>query len=170
MSIVKEKENPANGTLELPKGYRPLSSAQLRLEVPEKKGFHRHWFRGTPARLARALQAGYRYVDPSEVDINNFDLAGDSKEAGSTDLGTRVSVTSGDDVTANGQPTRMYLMECPEQIWQHAQGILEKEVDQVADALKGGKVGVNGSGETRDDVSKRYLKDGKTPSLFHRRT
>lgn len=168
-SVTKEKENPANGALELPKGYKPMSSAQLRLEVPEKSGWHRHWFRGTPQRLQRAQQAGYRYVDPADVDVNNFDLAGDSKKSGSTDLGTRISVSSGEGFSESGQPTRMYLMECPNELYKYAQSFLEKDIDKVAETLRGGKVGEKGSGETVDDASKRYLKKGSESSLFHKR-
>jgi hypothetical protein len=168
-SATKEKENPANAKLELPKGYKPMSSAQLRLEVPDKKGWHRHWFRGTPQRLQRAQQAGYRFVDSSEVDINNFDLAGDSNGTGSTDLGTRISVVSGDGNNNENQPTRLYLMECPEELYKYAQSILEKTVDSVAETLRGGKVGATGSGETSDDASKRYLKKGSETSLFQKR-
>lgn len=167
---IKEKANPANAPLELPKGYKPMSTGQLRLEVPEKLGWHRHWFRGTPGRLARAIQAGYRYVDAEDCDINNFDLAGDSTEGGSTDLGTRVSVVSGEGSDERGQATRMYLMECPDAIWQHAQKILGAEVDAVAEALRGGKIGAGKNGETQYDVSKRYLKEGKVPSLFQPRS
>lgn len=165
----KENPNPANKPLELPKGYKPMSSAMLRLEVPKKDGYHRHWFRGTPQRLQRAQQAGYHFVDPSDVDVNNFDLAGDSSKSGSTDLGTRISVTSGDDSGTPGQPTRLYLMECPQELYEYAQKVLEKEVDLVVETLRGGKVGAKGSGETSDDAAKRYLKKGSESSLFHKR-
>jgi hypothetical protein len=165
-----EKENPASASPKLPKGYKPLSSGVLRLEVPEKEGWHRHWFRGSPGRLNRAHQAGYRYVDPEDVDMNNFDIAGDSTNSGSTDLGSRVSVVSGDDVTVNGQASRMYLMECPQELFVYAQSLLEKEVDSTAEALRGGLVGAGQAGETRQDVSKRYFKGGKVPSLFNKKS
>lgn len=165
----KDKQNPANEPLTLPKGYKPMSTGTLRLEVPQKDGWHMHWFRGTPARIARAQQAGYTFVDPSEVDTNNFDIAGDSKESGSTDLGSRVSVAAGD-YAENGQTSRMYLMKCPQQLFEHAQGILEKQIDTIAESLRGGTIGKGASGETQRDVSLRYLKDGKVPSLFQKRT
>lgn len=165
----EKKTNPASEAMELPKGYRPMSVGQLRLEVPEKNGWHRHWFRGTSSRLARAQQAGYRFVDPEEVDPNNFDLAGDSESGGSTDLGTRVSVISGDEAGKDGQPGRLYLMECPDHIFVHAQGILQETVDNIAEQIKGGTVGIGQTGENRKDMSQRYLKDGKTPSLFNRK-
>lgn len=166
----KEKANPSNKPLELPKGYKPMSVGQLRLEVPEKPGYHRHWFRGTAGRLARAQKAGYTFVDEKDCDVNNFDLAGDSKAAGSTDLGSRVSVVSGDGAGTDGQATRMYLMECPDELYKYAQSMLEKEIDGVAEALRGGQIGAGTNGETRNDVSKRYLKNGKVPSLFNKQS
>ena len=164
----KEKASPANAPLSLPKGYKPMSSGVLRLEVPEKSGWHRHWFRGTPERLARAQQAGYRFTSPDEVEINSFDVAGDSKGGGSTDLGSRVSVISGDDIGSNGQPGRMYLMECPQEYFEHAQGILQETNDGVAEALRGGNIG--SEKEVGRDANKRYLKDGQVPSLFQKKS
>src|SRR5215510_12826830 len=95
MNKPQQSANPANGELQLPKGYRPMSSGQRRLEVPDKPGWHRHWFRGNAANLNRAQQAGYRFVDPDDISLNDFDLAGSGDSVGS-DMGTRVSVISGD--------------------------------------------------------------------------
>lgn len=167
---MKEQQSPANEKLELPKNYKPMSTATLRLEVPNKPGWHRHWFRGTPGRLARAQQAGYRFVDQEDCDVNNFDLAGDSKAAGSTDLGSRVSVSAGDEGSVEGQAGRMYLMECPEHLFEHSQEILGERLDKIADALKGGMVGAGEKGETSRDVENRYMKNTKSPSLFTKRT
>lgn len=167
---MKEQQSPANEKLELPKNYKPMSTATLRLEVPNKPGWHRHWFRGTPGRLARAQQAGYRFVDQADCDVNNFDLAGDSGAAGSTDLGSRVSVSAGDEGSVEGQAGRMYLMECPEHLFEHSQEILGERLDKIADALKGGMVGAGEKGETSRDVANRYMKNTKSPSLFTKRT
>lgn len=162
---MSTKQNPANAPLELPKGYRPMSVGVRRLEVPDKLGWHRHWFRGTPSNIARAKQAGYTFVDPLDVDLNNFDLAGEDAPGGSTDLGTRVSVISGDDVGNDGQPGRLYLMECPEELYKYAQELLGKQVDRTAEALRGGRVGVGNDGETRVDSANRYIKEMKAPLL-----
>ncbi len=165
---MAEKASPANKKLELPKGYRPLSTGQLRLEVPDKDGWHRHWFRGTSERLARAQQAGYRFVDPDDVDVNNFDIAGDSKSGGSTDLGSRVSVISGDDAGPVGQAGRMYLMECPEELYEYAQSILKERSEGIAEALRGGMLGV-GKYDVGKDASNRYTKNHGPSSLFNKR-
>jgi hypothetical protein len=165
--MSNQNNNPANSKLEIPSDFQPMTSSVLRLEVPKKDGYHRHWFRGNPERIARAQKAGYRFVDSTEVNINNFDLGGDAKVSGSTDLGTRVSVISGDDVDATGQPGKLYLMECPEHLYQLGKKILDERVDDIATALRGGKIGAGAAetGETRADSEKRYVK-GNTPELF----
>jgi hypothetical protein len=167
--MSNEKNNPATGQVQLPKGYRPMSVGQRRLEVPAIEGFHLHWFRGNPSNLHRAHQAGYEFVDPDEVSLNDFDLAGGDEEKG-TDLGSRVSVISGDDVGVNGQPGRLYLMKCPLVLYQYSQRLLGDQVDTVVDALKGGKVGVSQDGqETRSDAQNRYVKEAKS-TLLTRKT
>jgi hypothetical protein len=51
-------------------------------------------------------------------------------------MGTRVSVIRGDDISQNGQPGRLYLMKCPQEIYDYAQGLLAKEVDFSVDAYE----------------------------------
>ena len=158
--MSKNLVNPANTVTEkaIPKDFKPMTQGTLRLEVPEKDGYHRYWFRGDPGRLARAQKAYYRFVDPDEVDINNFDFAGDVKSTGNTDLGTRVSVVTGDDITHGGQPNRLYLMECPIELYEESQRILSERNEEVAAALRGGKMGV-------DEADKAYNKEAP-PNLF----
>lgn len=163
--MPRMKANPANPPLELPKGYKPMSAPTLKLEVPEKPGWHRHWFRGTQGRLAAAQRAGYRFVDPDDCDVVNTDLAGDATAAGSTDLGSRVSVAAGDDA-GSGQAGRLYLMECPEEWYLHSQKLIEKENDRTAETLRGVGIGQGQNGETASDVAHRYTKNTKVPSLF----
>jgi hypothetical protein len=175
--MAEVKNNPANGSISFPKGYRPMTSATLRLQVPDRDGYHRHWFRGTPERIARAQQAGYSFVNPEDLEegsINNFDLGGDSDATGNTDLGSRVSIISGGELDTTGQPGRMYLMECPLEYFEYAQAIVNESTDDVATALRGGTMGEGRNGEKSSDSSKRYhgfeqpgssLK-GKVPDLF----
>ncbi len=158
--MSKNSVNPANGTTikEIPKDFKPMTTGTLRLEVPQRDGYHRYWFRGDPGRLARARKAYYTFVDPDDVDINNFDLAGDITGTGNTDLGTRVSVVTGDDITHGGQPNRLYLMECPIELYEESQRILAERNEDVASALRGGKMGV-------DELDKAYNKEAP-PNLF----
>ena len=162
------KVNPANEVEGIPVGFRPMTSAVLRLQVPERSGFHRHWFRGTPERINRAMQAGYKFVDDTgeTVNVRSFDLAGDSNKDGNSDLGSRISVISGDDLESNGQPGRLYLMECPNHLYEIGQKILAERNESVAEAIRGGTTGKLESGETSGDVAKRYVK-GTVPDLFN---
>jgi len=163
--MSNENNNPANDVDEIPEGFQPMTSATLRLQVPKKDGWHRHWFRGNPERIARAQKAGYRFVKNDEVSVNNFDLGGDAKASGNTDLGSNVSVISGDDLDTTGQPGRLYLMECPQHLYEISAKILADRNDDVASALRGGKVGAGEMGETTSDVQKRYMK-GQPSDLF----
>lgn len=160
--------NPANEKERgaLPKGYQPMSAGVKKLEVPEREGYHRRWFRGDPNRIARAQRAGYTFVDKEDVELANFDLGGDASESGDTDLGTRVSVIAGDDLDVRGQPGRLYLMECPNHLYEHSRSIVEDRNEDIAEALRGGKIGAGHDDETRYDQDQRYVK-GKVPDLFN---
>jgi len=163
--VTETNPSVAPGDFEIPKDYLPMSSATLRLDTPNIPGYHLHWFRGEPARVARAQRAGYRFVDQDEVDVNNFDLGGDAKSSGNTDLGSRVSLISGDEVDRSGQPTRMYLMKCPNHLYELGQKDLNEQNASLADVLKKGKVGTNANGESPQDASARYTK-GNPSDLF----
>lgn len=160
------KQNPANETKVsvIPDNYIPMSAPVQRLQVPQKEGFRRYWFRGDYNRLQRAQQAGYRFVDQSEVRVNNFDVGGSSTNSGSTDMGTRVSVLTGDEAGADGQPNRLYLMEIPEELYEHGQKLLQERNDSVAQALSSGLIGSDD--ESFADKKTRYAKTG-VPDLFN---
>jgi hypothetical protein len=166
---MSKHQSPANAdeTFVIPADFIPMSMPRERLSVPERPGWHRHWFRGSPDRLARAQEAYYQFVDPATVHTADTDLAGDGS-GGNTDMGTRYSVVAGDDLDNSGQPSRLYLMECREELFQRSQEILAQRNESVATALRGGRIGVGegDSGETNFDASQRYTK-GKVPDLFN---
>lgn len=160
--------NPANETkvTEIPEGYIPMSAPVQRLQVPEKPGFVRYWFRGDYNRLQRAQQAGYRFVHPNDVRVNNMDVAGDSSNSGNTDLGSRVSLVTGDESGPDGQPNRLYLMEIPQELYEYGQTILQQRNDSIAEELRSGLIGSDDSGESSSDKATRYAKTG-VPDLFN---
>lgn len=162
MNTTDKIKNPAN-TPALPDGYKPMTEGHMKLAVPEREGYHRHWFRGDAGRIARARQAGYTHVLAGDTHVNNHDLGGDAKSDGSTDLGSQISITSGG-IAEDGQPERMYLMECPKELFEHAQSILAERNESVAEALRGGLIG--SEKETRGDAQHRYIK-GAVPDLFN---
>lgn len=160
--------NPANikKKFNLPENFQPMSAGIPKLDVPEREGYVRRWFRSDPGRIARAVRAGYTFVDSNDVTLNNFDLGGDAKTSGNTDMGTRVSVISGDEADSTGQPARLYLLECPEEIYEYSRGLIEDRNESIAEALRGGKIGANHDDENDSDVETRYVK-GKVPDLFN---
>lgn len=163
----ESKVNPANTVekRELPANFQPMSAGVKRLEVPERAGYHRRWFRSDPGRIAKAQRAGYTFVDPRDVDLNNHDLGGDAKVSGNTDMGSSlVSVVSGEGLDQTGQPQRLYLMECPIEYYKASQKVLEERNDAVAEALKGNNM-QGSDDETMSDREKRYMK-GQAPALF----
>lgn len=148
------------------KDLQPMSKGVPKLEVPEKEGYVRRWFRGDPGRIQRAMRAGWTFADANEVELNNFDLGGDAKADGNTDLGTRVSVISGDEADSTGQPSRLYLMECPEEVYAYSRGFQADRNESIAEALRGGKIGAGYEGESDEEIdTTRYVK-GAVPDLF----
>jgi hypothetical protein len=158
--------NPANEkeTRVLPEGYRPLSQPSMKLEVPHKKGYHRRWFNGTASRIARAHQAGWTFVDKDEAEVNNFDVGGDAKTDGNTDMGTRVSIISGEDRDKSGQPARMYLMEIPDWLYKRGRQYQQEQNEGIARALREGSVG--DVGEDSDTKHKYVNKKLSKLNLF----
>lgn len=164
---LETKVNPANEveTSVFPKGFQPMSSITQKLEVPERPGYHRRWFRSDPGRIAKAQRAGFRFVSYDEASLVNFDLGGDAKNSGNTDLGTRVSIISGDGADATGQVGRLYLMECPMEFYEVSRKLVEDRNESVAEMLRGGQAGAGGAGESYNDVTKRYSRI-TMPDLF----
>jgi hypothetical protein len=157
-------------------GYIPMSVPRQRLAAPEIPGFHTHWFMGMPDRIHQAMQAGYTWVEQGEVDLANFDLAGDGRPIEGTDLGTRVSAVAGGLYEGTMQPQRLYLMKIPEWLWDHHQKVLGDVNENIAAALRGERPaftttpqeGQSGRGH---DFSHRYQPDPtKKLTLFHKKS
>lgn len=151
----------------------PMSVPVQKLQVPEIPGYHLHWFRGTPDRIARAQQAGYEFVDQEEVILNNLDLGGESAESGNMNMGSRVSVVSGDEIGRDNQPVQLILMKLREELWrQDQEGVVDRS-EQIASALRGGQVGAGmAGGERPGDVATRYIPVGRVQqaaNLFTRK-
>jgi hypothetical protein len=153
----------------------PLSVPQRKLEVPDIPGYYTRWFRGTPQRLAQAERAGFEFVTPDEIQLNNVSVGGDAKKDGNSDLGTRVSVVEGGEIDGVGQAVRMYLMKQKLEYYQQDAALSQKRNDSVADALTAayhqGSVGGPAPGERPEDQAARYVDKArsKVPDLFRRK-
>lgn len=143
----------------------PMSVPVQRLSVPDIPGYHLHWFLGTAERINRALSGGYEFVDEEETTMNDAGLGGTSTRTGNTDLGSRVSVISGQQVT-NGQPVRLILMKLRQELFEEDQLLVEERNDQVVQSLFRGTQGAGGH-----DASHRYVDRDRTniPDFFKRK-
>lgn len=167
-----EPENPANEPGKRERIRAAFALPDLKLSVPPIPGYKLYWFRGEPGRLARAERAGYEYVYSNEVDVNNFDLAGDAFKDGNTDMGERVSLPAQDGVGEDGQYLRLYLMKIKEEYWLEDQAEYEKKrIDPIVAALKAGTTGAGEQGETTGDVAQRYIprRAAPLPEMFTRK-
>ena len=157
--------NPANAPEDFDESqWVPMSAPVARLQIPEKPGYHRHWFRNEPGRIERAQRAGYRFVDASEVSVVNRSLGGAPEEGGNTDLGSRVSVAAGG-IADNGQAMRLYLMECPQHLYKKNLAMLQADTDNTVTALSAGR---GGKDDNPAEGGKTYIR-GDLPSLFKKK-
>lgn len=161
-----EKLNSATSSIAAERRRIPMSVPVLKLETAEIPGYHLHWFNNDAARLQRALDGGYEFVDEREIKLNNVSLGGTSAVSGNTDLGTRVSVVAGQEVGRDGQPARLVLMKIKNEWWEEDRKVLEAKTRQVRDSLLGGMLGAEH--ETGADRQYRYVDKTRTaiPDFF----
>lgn len=166
-SVKSEPANPANvpQTRVTEANRIPMNLPSTKLSVPEIPGYYLYWFLGQ--NVARAIKAGYEFVDQAEVDMVNTGLADDASKQGNSDLGTRVSAIAGGLIEGTLEPQRLYLMKLRQE-WRDKDVMeLEQVNERIASAIRGGKPmpGASAPGETPVDVQKRYLKSGQ--DLFY---
>lgn len=158
------KENPSIvADKQLPERTRiPMSLPIQKLAAPDIPGYHCHWMRGDKVRISQALRAGYEFVNPDEVDLNDFGLANGPEDSGNQDLGSRVSLMAGRG--EDGQGERLYLMKLKEEFWLADQKAAGSRQEQVASQLRGDKGFTQGG----LDASNRYAgkQSGENRNIF----
>ena len=139
MNQIKINDNPANEKTKTShtSGRIPMSVPRQKLSTPEIQGYYLHWMLGSAGRLAQAQQAGYTFVENSELDVANFDPAGDVDDTGNTDLGTRISVVAGSGGAEDGSAARLYLMKLPLELWEEDQKAVSMANERIAATLRG---------------------------------
>ena len=148
----------------------PFSGGTRKMQVDPIPGYHLHIFRGEPGRLQQALQRGYRFVRPDEVNVHYFELAGDQSLPGQTDMGDRVSWPAQDGVSEDGQFLRLYLMKLKEEFWQEDQAKFEAErIEPVVRAFTAGMSDpqTGAPGALTDNVYRRPV---KIPDMFKKKS
>lgn len=144
----------------------PMSVPVQTLAAPEIPGYHLHWFNGTQARLQRAIDGGYEFVDQKEMMLNATGLGTNTTHSGNSDMGSRVSVVSGSEIGPDGQAIRMVLMKIKQEWYEEDQKLVEERNDKVAASLRGGTTGSEMPGA--GDLSQRYVDKSRTklPDMF----
>lgn len=129
----------------------PMSLPTLKLAVPEVPGFFLYWHLGK--NVPSALRAGYTFVDGDEVTPEQKNVANGADESGSTDMGTRISIASGDnDVEAE----RLYLMKLPDEWRAQDQAKMTAVNESLAKQMREGSLGRPG-----EDMTNRKVKAGQ---------
>lgn len=98
---------------------KPFGSMTLKLDYPQREGFHRHWFNDIPGRVSRALEAGYEHVKGND--------------------GKNVSRTVG--TAEGGGALTAYLMEIPEEWYREDMAKEQQIIDDKEAAMKRGVSG-----------------------------
>jgi len=161
--------SPANGPAPITERSRiPMSVPRQKLSVDDIPGYHLHWMKGTPDRLEQALQAGYEFVHKKETLLANHSIGGDSKEDGGTDLGSRVSVSAGDELDGEGQPVRLYLMKIKQEWHEEDMKAQEGKSELLRQAMLQGNVGADAA--NAGDQSNRYVGAQTNRNMFQPRT
>ena len=145
----------------------PMSVPVQRLEVPDLPGYHQHWFKSEPGRIERAISGGYEFVDEKEVKVNSVSLGGNSAQSGNTDMGSRVSIVSGTDLDAAGQPMRLVLMKIKQEWYEEDQKLVDQRNQKTISALTNGMMGAETAADARDSQH-RYVDKSRSsiPDFF----
>jgi len=156
---MQESTNAANPVVTAKAGREriPMSVPRLKLSVPEIPGFVCYWMRGDKTRIDQALQGGYEFVQDNEVTAGSGGIADDVALSGSTDLGSRISVSAGN-ALEDGHAIRLYLMKIKREWWLEDQATQEVRSEQTAQMLRGGAVNPQGS-------EKRYIPNAHKRSV-----
>jgi len=119
---------PAAPATDLPQrpARKPFGSMSLKLDYPQREGFHRHWFNDIPGRVGRALEAGYEHVKGHD--------------------GKPVSRTVG--TAEGGGALTAFLMEIPEEWYNQDMAQEQRVIDDKEAAMKRGVAdGPEGEGQ-----------------------
>jgi hypothetical protein len=123
-----EVNAPADPATDLPQrpARKPFGSMTLKLDYPQREGFHRHWFNDIPGRVGRAQEAGYEHVKDRD--------------------GKPVSRTVG---TAEGGGALIaFLMEIPEEWYNQDMAAEQRIINDKEESMKRGVAdGPEGEGQ-----------------------
>jgi hypothetical protein len=97
-----------------PPNRKPFGAHVLKLQYPERAGYHRHWFKDTPGRIDRATEAGYAHVKGKD--------------------GKNVAHVGG--VAEHGGKQTLYMMEIPLEWYRADQALKDARRDEIDAKIK----------------------------------
>lgn len=159
----EHKVNPANAPeLRVTEATRVSMNLPVpKLAVPEIPGYYLYWHLGR--NVARALRAGYTFVEEGEVELSATGVANDPGLSETTSLGTRISRLGG--LAENGvDAEELYLMKLPMEWHEKDMAEMAKVNEGVARSIREGN-----SDTTQQDPERnlRFMKEGQ--DLFYPR-
>jgi hypothetical protein len=137
----------------------PMSTARQKLQAREIPGYHLHWFRED--NVDAALDAAYEFVNPEEVHLNQLNVANAAKQAGGTDMGSRVSLIA--DKNEQGTAVRAYLMKIKVEFYKDDQREIAQKNSSILEAMFGDEAV---QGDVAIDDSGRVIVKGRDPLTY----
>lgn len=159
---MESKPNPANRSAPEKAARKriPMSVPSRKLEVPPIPGYHLYWF--ADRNVARAIQAGYEFVEDREVPLNQLNVATSRDISGNSDLGSHVRVIGG--TAEGGGVEHLTLMKIKEEWYLEDQQVLEKRNAQIIQAIFRDEQILGSEQVSAEDRGQRYVKT----ALFNR--
>lgn len=99
-----------------------VGGLNMKLQVPDRPGYHRHWFNDVPGRLAMAHELAYDFVEDPSIKSDSPD--------------NRIRRHVG---TIDGKPLYAYLMETPLEEFERGQREKVEETREVDLAIAAGR-------------------------------
>jgi hypothetical protein len=147
----------------------PLSTAQRKMEVPAIDGYYLYWFK--EANVTRAMEAGYEFVDRTEVTLVNAGLATDHSVSGNTDLGTRVSMVGSAEGGIDGGSERAYLMKLRQEWRNEDRAAIDARNAAILSGIFKDEMIFGQEGSTRSKDNLEYVRTAEANlPLFNRKT
>lgn len=161
---VNPSVRPMTITDQIAQGLRRRISMSLptrKLEVPELPGYFLYWF--VEENVPRALEAGFEFVDSSELPMGQFSPGASKDISGNMDMGTRVRQVAGKSESGGAQ--FHVLMKLREEWASEDRNLRDQRNARILSTIFRGEAIAGSEGVSNEDKAQRYVKQASfTPS------
>lgn len=144
----------------------PMSVPQRKLEVAEREGYHRHWFK--ESNVARAIQGGYDFVNSGDAEVNQNGVGTDRSIDGNADMGSHIRVVAGEG--ERHETEYLVLMEIQLEWYQEDQRLIEKRNADILSGIFRDERIMAEDKHLPQDRNLNYVDRDKTKAVFNRPT